>query len=184
MFPSSEKTLPRAIWLYIVGEALAIYMFVSILHFKVEDNQNWLLGILYLVEFGVHEVSHIIFGFLPSILVAAAGSIGEVSLTRLVLFSTIKTSSYYMAVFDCHWIMLAMHSVGRYIADARAQALPLAGPGETVTHDWNYILGQLGALPSDTFWGGIVMTTGTIIGVAALLWGAYLLVVKAMQLGA
>lgn len=184
MFPSSENSLPRSIWLYLAGEVLAIYLFISILQFKVEENHNWVLGIFYLIEFGVHEVSHIIFGFLPTIWVAAAGSIGEVSFTLLVVFAALKTRTYFLTVFAGLWVMLALHSVGRYIADARAQALPLAGPGETVTHDWNYILGQLGVLPSDTLWGGIVSGAGTAIGVIALLWGAYLVLVKAMQLSA
>ena len=137
-----------------------------------------------LVEFGVHELSHIVTAFLPSIWVAAAGSIGEVGFTGLVLFATWRTRSYFAAVFAGLWVMFAMHNVGRYIADARAQALPLIGPGESVTHDWHYILNELHALPSDTMYGTIVTTAGTVIGVAALVWGGYLLWVKMIRMSA
>ena len=184
MFPTDDMALPRSIWLYLLCEALFIYLFASILQFSIEDNHNWILAGMYLIEFGVHEVSHIVVAFLPSIWVAAAGSIGEIGFTLLVLFATLKTRVYFAAGFAGLWVMFAMHNVGRYIADARAQALPLVGPGETVTHDWYFVLNEQGLLARDVAIGSTVTTVGTVIGVLALLWGGYLLLVKVVRLSA
>lgn len=166
------------LWLYIVGWFFFLYLFVQILGFKAEDSNNLFLSSLYTIDFGVHETSHIITGFLPSIITAAAGSIGEMSFTYLVLYATIKGKAYFASVFAGIWVMFAMNSAGRYMADARSQLLPLVGPSENVKHDWHYVFGQLGWLQSDTLIGGIVSGIGDVIGVAALLLGLWLIVMK------
>jgi hypothetical protein len=42
--------------------------------------------------------------------------------------------------------------IATYMADARAQELPLltVGSGDNVIHDWNYLFGKLGVLAHDT----------------------------------
>ena len=40
------------------------------------------------------------------------------------------------------WTVESITDVAIYMADARAQALPLIG-GHAAMHDWNYLLGQL-----------------------------------------
>jgi len=166
------------LWVYIVGWACFLYLFIQILSFRAEDSSNILLSGLYFIEFGVHEASHIIVAFLPQILVAAAGSVGEIGFTVLILYATIKGKAYFAGVFAGLWIMLAMNNVGRYMADARSQLLPLIGPGETVQHDWHYVFGQLGWLNADTAIGGTVRGLGIMIGVVALGWGLYLIIMK------
>lgn len=170
--------MPYPLWLYIVGWLFFLYLFIQILSFSAQNPGNILLSGLYLVEFGVHEVSHLAVFFLPAIFVAAAGSIGEILFTLLVLFATIKGKAYFATVFASLWVMLAFRSVGLYITDARAQVIPLIGPGETVQHDWNFVLGQLGWLQYDTLLGAIVIWVGTIIGLAGLIFGIYLIIVK------
>ena len=143
--------------------------------FQLESSNNILLSGLYRVEFGVHEVSHLIFAFLPAIYVALAGSVGEIAFTVLLLFATLKGKAYFAAVFAGLWIMLAMHNVGRYMADARSMALPLVGPGGAPKHDWNFIFGELGWLNYDTAIGGTVILFGTLIGALGLGFGVYLI---------
>jgi hypothetical protein len=172
------KFMPLPSWLYITGWIFFIYLFISILNFSVEGPNNPLVSGMYFIDFGVHEASHIAVAFLPAILVAAAGSIGEVSFTLLLLFATLKAKSYFASVFAGLWVMLGFVSVGRYMADARAQTLPLIGPGETVKHDWNFVFSELGWLNADVFIGGTVRTIGIVIGVASLLFGLYLILLK------
>ncbi len=172
------KFMPLPLWLYLVGWIFFAYLFVVILRFSAESSSSLIVSGMYLVDFGVHEVSHIIVSFLPAILVAAAGSIGEVSFTLLLLYATLKAKSYFATVFAGQWVMLGFMSAGRYMADARAQQLPLIGPGETVKHDWYFVFSQLGWLGVDTFIGGVVSTIGIIIGVGSLLFGLYLIFCK------
>lgn len=170
---SKIATLP--LWLYVVGWGFFLYLFISILQFSAENSNNLIVSAMYMINFGVHEVSHVITAFLPPILTAAAGSIGEVSFTLLLLFATIKEKAYFAAVFAAQWVMLGFMSAGRYMADARAQTLPLIGPGETVTHDWYFVFSQLGWLGADTLIGGTVKIIGIGIGAAGLLFGLYLM---------
>jgi hypothetical protein len=169
------------LWVYIVGWLFFVYLFIQILGFRAEESDNVLLSGLYFIELGVHEASHMVVFFLPPVMVAAAGSIGEMGFTYLLLVATLRAKAYFASVFVGLWVMLAMNSAGRYMADARTQLLPLIGPGETVQHDWHYVFGQLGWLNADTLIGGTVRGIGDVVGAAALLFGLYLIVMKVIQ---
>ena len=173
-----QKIMPLPTWIYILGWVFFLYLFISLLSFKAEASNNLVLTGMYFINFGVHEASHIVMMWAPSIVTAAAGSVGEVSFTLLLLAAALKAKSYFAAVFTGLWVMLGFMSAGRYMADARTQALPLIGPGETVQHDWNYVFSQLGWLGADTIIGGIVMGIGVLIGIASLLFGIFLIIMK------
>lgn len=179
MQPTKEKQIMSLpLWAYIIGWTCFVYLFIQILSFRADESSNILLSGLYFIEFGVHEASHLVTAFLPQMLVAVAGSIGEIGFTVLIFYAAIKGKAYFAAIFAGLWIMLAMSNVGRYMADARSQLLPLIGPGETVQHDWNYVFGQLGWLNADTAIGGTLRGLGIAVGVAALGWGLYLIILK------
>ncbi|MDQ2666781.1 MAG: zinc ribbon domain-containing protein, partial [Gemmatimonadota bacterium] len=55
-----------------------------------------------------------------------------------------------------------------YVADARAQELPLVGGGE---HDWAYLLGQLGLLTRDHAIARGLTSVGYLLVVSAAAWG-------------
>lgn len=178
MNANSSKFMALPLWLYVVGWVFFLHLFISILQFSAENSNNLIISAMYMINFGVHEVSHIIASFLPAILTAAAGSIGEVSFTLLLLFATIKEKAYFAAVFAAQWVMLGFVSAGRYMADARTQNMPLIGPGETVTHDWHFVFSELGWLGADTLIGGTAKIIGIGIGMAGLLFGLYLMAYK------
>lgn len=178
MNTSESKFMSLPSWLYLIMWGFFVYLFISLLSFKAEDPNNIVLTGMYFVDFGVHEASHIVMAWAPPVITAASGSIGEVSFTILLLVAALKGKAYFAAVFTGLWVMLGFMSAGRYMADARTQALPLIGPGETVQHDWNFVFSQLGWLNADTVIGGIVQGVGILIGVAALLFGLFLIIVK------
>lgn len=170
-----------SILLYIVGWVFYLYLFIGIFVYGTAESSNLLVTGLGFISFGIHEVSHLVVFFMPSIIVAAAGSIGEIAFPALIMAMALRAKSYFAAIFAGLWTMLAMHSVGRYMADARAQILPLMGPGESVRHDWNYIFIQLGLLDYDTFIGGSFQMAGTSVGIIALGFGLYLIVKTLMR---
>jgi len=173
-----KQAMSLPIMLYIVGWVFFVYLFVQLFNYGLAEQNNLLVSGLAFINFGIHEVSHLVVFFLPTLIVAAAGSFGEIAFPALVMALAIRAKSYFAAIFAALWTMLAMHSVGRYMADARAQALPLMGPGESIQHDWNYIFSQLGTLQYDTLIGGSVRTAGTVLGISALILGLYLIVIK------
>lgn len=178
MLPSKTSFMPLPIWLYTVLWFLFVYLFVSIIFFQVDQPNNVIVSGMYFVEFGVHEISHLAVFFLPPILVAAAGSVGEIAFTVLLLAAALKSRSYFAAVFAGLWIMLAMQSVGRYMADAKPQLIPLAGPSDAPQHDWNYVFSQLGWLDSSVVIGNTVRGFGILIGFTALALGLWLMFKK------
>jgi hypothetical protein len=67
------------------------------------------------------------------------------------------------------WLGQNLISISVYIRDAIPMNLSLLG-GDYVTHDWNYILGELGLLPQSiliadmvTILGYTTMVVGTVI---------------------
>ena len=181
MQKSNKETLPLSIWIYIALWLFFVYLYIQILFFTVEAPQNILLSGMYFIEFGVHEASHLFAMFLPHIFTAAAGSIGEVVFTILIVFAVLKGRAYFAAIFGALWVMLAMNSAGRYMADARTQQIPLVGFSNQPTHDWNFVFSQLGWLPADTIIGNSVRGIGDLIGVIALGFGVWLIVKKITQ---
>lgn len=160
----------RLVWHVLLWLFFA-YLFTQILGFNQGNIGNPILGGMYFVEFGVHEAGHIVFGFLPQLWVAAAGSLSEVTFTVLLVVATLRAKSYWAAIFAILWFMLAMNSAGTYMADARAQLLPLIGAGPDPQHDWHFVFGQLGWLGADIAIGTTVKVVGDIAGAAALLFG-------------
>ncbi len=166
-----QKANRSARWWQIVLWLFFAYLYWQILGFNQGNISNPILGGMYFIEFGIHEAGHIVFGFLPQIWVAAAGSLSEVGFTILLTFAALRTKSYWAAIFALLWFMLAMHSMGTYMADARAQLLPLVGPGPDPMHDWHFVFGQLGWLNADVMIGTTVKIVGNIVGAGALLFG-------------
>lgn len=72
-----------------------------------------------------------------------------------------QPGSFAVALF---WTGESVTDVAIYVEDAKKRALPLLG-GDLASHDWNYLLGQLGllnwapALGRLTFGLGIVIIT-------------------------
>jgi hypothetical protein len=60
----------------------------------------------------------------------------------------------------CWWVAQNLWNVSVYVADARAQLLPLVGGGE---HDWNYLLGRTGWLRHDLLLARLVHLGGTLL---------------------
>lgn len=175
------RTPSHSPWLYTALLAFFIYLYFQILTFTTQGSPNLLLIGLYFIEFGVHEASHMVFAFLPPILTAAAGSIGEVSFTVLIAYAGFRAKSYFAGIFGLLWVMLAMNNAGRYMADARTQQLQLIGLSDHPIHDWNFVFGQLGWLHADTAIGGTVRVLGDVVGAAGIILGAYLLIIMFMR---
>lgn len=172
------KLIPRkSLWVYLPLWLLFVYLYIQILQIQpTTGSSNVILSGMYFVEFGVHEASHIVVGFLPAILVAAAGSIGEMTFTWLLAYAAFRAKSYFAGIFSLLWVALAMTSAGNYMADARAQQLQLIGPGPDPQHDWHFVFGQLGWLDWDTLIGGTVRVIGDVAGLVGLVIGLIVMV--------
>jgi hypothetical protein len=100
----------------------------------------------------IHEGGHLLFRFAGEFISVAGG-------TFLQLFVPFALAAYFLfrrqsqgVAFCLFFFFEQFLPIATYMADARAQGLPLltVGDSEYVIHDWNYLFGKLGVLEHDT----------------------------------
>lgn len=124
-----------------------IFLLILSLYFIwcVSDPASW--GLLDNVDLLIHEAGHFIF---PRFLVGeflniVAGSFFQVFIPAIFAGYFYFKKDLLSASVVLFWVGQSLANVSVYAGDAVRQALPLVG-GESVIHDWNYILQNLGLL--------------------------------------
>ncbi len=170
--PHSKGRLVQ-ICTYILLWLGAVYFYWEILNFQQSNITNPILAGLYFVQFGIHEISHILFAFTNDVLAAAVGSISEVVVTSLVVLAAWQYRSYWLMVFGLLWVMLAMMSMANYMIDAIDRAMPLLGMVPDPVHDWHFVFSELGWLSASRAIGTTVKVIGWLVGASGLALGAW-----------
>jgi len=132
------------------------------------------LPMIDLVFIPIHEGGHLLFSFFGHALMIAGG-------TLLQLFVPLELAAYFFfqrqiagTVFCLFCLFEQFLPIATYMADARAQQLPLltVGDPEFVEHDWFAMFSALGVLEHDTQiafvvrslgWIGMFATTGWLV---------------------
>jgi len=120
----------------------------------------------------IHEGGHLVFGVLGQFVYFLGGSLMQILLPLAFCLTFWRTGQRFSAALCLFWVSNNLFNVSTYIKDARTMQLELVG-GDT--HDWNWILGQLGALGADQILGGFVYALGLCAYLLALGGGVYLL---------
>lgn len=143
-----------------------------------------LLDPLYTSLFGplnlaLHEGGHLLFGYLPGeFLPVAGGTLLQLAAPQLSSLMFLRQPDFFAVTVCGAWLATNLYNVAAYMADARAQELPLVtvGDGECVIcHDWGYMLGRLGLLSFDTRLAGFVRILAFIVMWWSLGLGAWML---------
>ncbi|MFZ3214497.1 MAG: hypothetical protein WA192_00375 [Candidatus Acidiferrales bacterium] len=120
----------------------------------------------------IHEGGHLLFRMAGEFIYIAGG-------TFLQLFVPFALALYFLfrrqsqAVAFCLFFLFEQFlPVATYMADARAQELPLltVGDSDYVIHDWNYLFGRLGVLPHDTQIAAAVRMIGWLGMIGVVIW--------------
>lgn len=115
-----------------------------------------------------HEAGHPLFGLLFGENFAVyGGTLGQLVFPAVVAGSfwwRRETLSFALAVA---WLLENFWNISRYMADARAQALPLVGGGE---HDWTEIFSRWNVLQGDTRIAGFVTLLAWLGVLATWVW--------------
>jgi hypothetical protein len=164
-------------WDPIPKAALGAWLiFYSLFLFQVARGQGLLL-LMDGVFVPIHEGGHLLFRMLGEFMMVAGGTILQL-LVPVLLASYFILHRQAQGVAFCLFFMFEQFlPIATYMADARAQELPLLsiGGGEDVIHDWNYLFDKLGLLDHDIQIAGFVRFIGWLgmIGVVVwLLWRA------------
>jgi hypothetical protein len=121
--------------------------------FQYWHNPNF-CNILDSVNFIIHEAGHPLFSYFGHDLQMWGGTILQLLAPFLLMWNFYRQAEYLGIALCFGWLSTSLFHVARYVADARAMELELLGWGETVEHDWNYILFKLHALQYDTLIAG------------------------------
>lgn len=127
------------------------------------------------ITLAIHELGHVIFGPFGEWIGVAGGSIAQLAAPAAVALVMLRQRDYFGVAVGGAWLSMSLSNLAVYVADARAEALPLysLGGGDPV-HDWNYLLGSLHLLPQDTAIAGAVHFAALILLLASVLLGAWL----------
>jgi hypothetical protein len=120
----------------------------------------------------IHEGGHLLFRFLGEFVSIAGGTILQL-LVPILLASYFLFHRQAQGVAFCLFFMFEqLLPISTYMADARAQDLPLltVGSGEDVIHDWNYLFGALGVLDHDIQIAGTVRFLGWVGMIGVVIW--------------
>ena len=106
------------------------------------NNWNWIDNINLIF----HEAGHSIFFFLGEFIQVLAGSAFQIFIPCVfAIYFFFWRKEYFSGSIIFFWIGQNILNVAVYMGDAIKQQLPLLG-GDSVIHDWNYLLSSTGLL--------------------------------------
>jgi len=157
-------TTPRHLARAATALGLAIYGFV-----RLRNPEHW--DLLDDVNLAIHEAGHVFFRPLGDTLVVLGGSLLQVIVPLAFVVYFLRRRETFSASVVTAWLGASLGNLALYIADARAQELPLLG-GENAIHDWWYLLTEWDLLPHDLAIARWVRLAGAFSFVAAVIGAA------------
>lgn len=109
-----------------------------------------------------HEAGHMIVFFLGNVMQALAGSLFQILIPLIVTIYFFKQKQKISSAICLMWAGQNFLNVSMYAKDAIVMQLPLLG-GDSVHHDWNFILSNLNLLQSAPTIGNILYGIGVIL---------------------
>ncbi|MFC1575724.1 hypothetical protein ACFL5A_03660, partial [Gemmatimonadota bacterium] len=123
----------------------------------------------------IHEAGHLAFSWFGEWIGVAGGTLFQLAapVAAGILFH--RQRDYFAVAVALFWLGTNLVDVGIYVADARAQLLPLVSPtsGDPL-HDWYYLLAHAGLLRHDQALGGAFRALGLGSMALSLLWGGWM----------
>lgn len=151
------------------------WSFILSNHYSSELNNSF----MHVINLVFHEAGHVIFRLLGDFMAVLGGSMLQLLVPIIFLFSFIKAKDTFAASIMLWWFSQSMMDLVAYIDDAQRQEMWLLGgvqgkdmPG---IHDWNNILSQLGLLKYDHFLAALVSWLAIFLMFLSFFWGAVLL---------
>lgn len=132
-------------------------------------------GLLLLIDgvfIPIHEGGHLLFRMFGEFIMVAGGTALQLLVPFwLALYFFFRRQPQGVA-FCLFFLFEQFLPISTYMADARAQDLPLltVGDAEYVIHDWAYLFGKLGLLEHDTQIASAVRAMGWLGMIGVLIW--------------
>ena len=150
----------------LIGFGIGVLMFILLI-LKSQE------GFVFIVDHAnllFHEAGHPAVGLFSRRLEVYGGTLGQLVFPTVLAVSFWRQREPVRFAVGVIWFFENWLNISRYMADARAQELPLVGGGE---HDWANIFGRWGLLAHDTQIAAGVKTVGWLGIAAACVWVAW-----------
>ena len=157
-----------ASWQPVGGTALVAVALVCALLLGVHwaSRDGW-IPLLDSANLAFHEAGHPIVGAFSDRLMVYGGTLFQLALPAVVAIHFARRGEPAGLAMAVVWLGENLLNVARYMADARAQELPLVGGGE---HDWTEIFLRWGVLAKDVKIAGFTRWLGVALMVGAVVW--------------
>jgi len=131
-----------------------------------------LLLMIDLVLIPIHEGGHLLFRFFGQFLNIAGGTFMQLAVPFMLAVYFAFQRQVQGTAFCTFFFFEQFLPISTYMADARAQELPLltVGDADYVIHDWNYLFTSLGLIDHDTQIAAIVRVLGWMGMIATVGW--------------
>jgi hypothetical protein len=112
----------------------------------------------------IHEGGHLLLRFFGEFLNIAGGTLLQLGVPMALAIYFLFQRQAQGVAFCMFFFFEQFLPIATYMADARAQDLPLLtiGDGDYVIHDWNYLFGKFGMLQHDVQIAGTVRFFGWV----------------------
>jgi len=129
------------------------------------------------ITLGVHELGHLLFSPLGHWLGVAGGSLTQVLVPLAIAYGFLRQRDFFAIAVAGAWESMSLANLATYIADARAEELPLVSPfSGDPEHDWNFLLSSVGMLRHDGHIAGWVRLAAFLVLAGSLALGSWLCV--------
>ncbi len=116
----------------------------------------------------IHEGGHFFFMLFGKFIYTAGGTLMQIILPSIIAWYFFRNLYRTGVQISLLWLGQNLINISVYVADARAQKLPLLG-GHKVYHDWHYLLGQMGLLEYDAAVGYCFVGLAVIVFAVSVL---------------
>ena len=120
----------------------------------------------------IHEGGHLLFSYFGHTLMVAGGTLLQLGVPLMLAVYFAFQRQAIGTAFCSFFFFENFLNVATYMADARAQELPLitVGDPEFVEHDWFAMFSQVGVLQYDTKIAAVVRAIGWLGMIAVVVW--------------
>lgn len=149
------------------GQLFAVIAFAAAcLGFQWFGEDGW-VPLLDSANLALHEAGHPLLGIFSERLAVYGGTLFQLAFPLLAALQFRRSANPAGIAAALVWFGENLFNIARYMADARAQELPLVGNGD---HDWTEIFGRWHVLHLDGRIAGITRGIGLILMVLAVAW--------------
>jgi len=128
------------------------------------------------ITFGAHEFGHLLWAPFGEWMGIAGGSLTQLLVPIGAAALMVRSRDWFGLAIAGLFLASSLGNLAWYVADARAEALPLVSMSpDGAIHDWNYLLGSLGWLTRDVALAEALRRTGWALVAASTLLGGVLL---------